>query len=379
MQAESSYGWLVARDRRARADIESYLEVVYDPGTPWAGLPPGPPGFLELDTWLLVTRYVSNPRPAFTRLPFDYRLVPSPIRAAGLAVLDRLHASEAAAGFPQWPFERRLDDLRASVWARAASRAGRELEVPTYPAGRPGAVILTHDIDSRRELAGVLELRKLERRFELTASFGFIPEVSWPDRDLIDELIVEGCEVYCHDERHDGKLPYKNVRTIANVFERFFDSHAYTRDIVRGFRSGQLLMTPVLLRVLRDWFEYDLSLPDTERGGPYGSTAGCATVYPFLIDGLLEIPLTLPQDFYLANVERYDASRMQAVWRQKLDAVLACGGVAVVNTHPIWTTPQRPGVWASYEGLLEAIVASNAWATTPSQLRAWLLGRRDDG
>jgi len=377
MQAESVYGWLVAPDPVARAQIEAYLEVVQPPGDLWPGLPPGPRGLAELDTWVLVTRYVSNPRPAFTKLPFDYRRVPSPIRAAGLAVLDRLHASQTAAAFPRWPLERRLDDLRASVWASAASRAGRGLEVPTYPAGRPGAVLLTHDIDSRRELAGVLTLRELERRFGLTASFGFIPEVSWPDRDLFDGLIAEGCEVYCHDERHDGKLPYKGVRTIANVFERFFESHAYARDLVRGFRSGQLLMTPVLLEVLRDWFEYDLSLPDTERGGPYGSTAGCATVYPFLIDGLLEIPLTLPQDFYLANVERYDASRMQAVWKHKLDAVLSCGGVAVVNTHPSWTTPQRPGMWASYEGLLEAIAASNAWATTPSQLRAWLLGRRD--
>jgi hypothetical protein len=136
-------------------------------------------------------------------------------------------------------------------------------------------------------------------------------------------------------------------------------------------------MTSGLLGSLADWFEYDLSLPDTERGGPYGSGAGCATVYPFLVDGLLEIPLTMPQDFFLLNVEHYDSDRMLSVWRAKLEAVLSRGGVAVVNTHPVWTNPKRAGAWAAYGGLLETIVSADAWVTTPSRLRGWLLSCRD--
>jgi len=145
---------------------------------------------------------------------------------------------------------------------------------------------------------------------------------------------------------------------------------------VRGFRSGQLLMTSQLLGVVGEFFDYDLSLPDSERGGPYGSGAGCASVYPFLVDDLLEIPLTLPQDFFLANVERLDSAAILSVWRAKLESVLARGGVAVLNTHPVWTNPKRPAVWSAYEGLLEAVAASNAWVPTPSSLREWLLERR---
>jgi hypothetical protein len=376
-RAESSYGWLVAPDPASRARLEAEIEALYLARDPVPGLPDRPRGFSALETELLVARYVSNPRPAFTRLPFDYRRVPSPIRAAGLALLDRMHAGTVAVGFPQWPFEWRLDDLRASLFESAAARAGLKLGAPTYPGGRTGVVLLTHDIDSRGEISAIGEIRALERRFGLPSSFGFIPQISWPERPVIDGLIEDGCEIYCHDERHDGKLPYKSVTDIRAAFEHFFETNAYARPVIRGFRSGQLLMTPELLGVLGEWFTYDLSLPDTERGGPYGATAGCASVYPFLVDGLLEIPLTLPQDFYLANVERYDVVRMLSVWRDKLEAVLARGGVTVVNTHPVWTAPSHPRVWMAYQGLLESVVGTNSWVTTPSMLRGWLAEQRD--
>ena len=377
MRAESSYGWLVAPDPTARARLEAELEAIYVARGPVPGLPEGSATLAELETHLLVARYVSNPRPVYSRLPFDYRLVPGPIRGAGLALLGRLHAGETAVAFPSWPLEQRFDALRASLWTEAAGRSHVKLESPSYPGGRRGAVLLTHDIDSRHDLGGIADLRVLERRFGLTSSFGFIPGISWPDRPTFDGLLADGYEIYCHDIRHDGKLPYKSASAIRGSFERFFEANAYARPSVRGFRSGQLLMSSELLRVLADWFEYDLSLPDTERGGPYGSVAGCASVYPFTIDGLLEIPLTMPQDFFLANVERYDSEKMVSVWRDKLEAVLSDGGVAVVNTHPVWTTPKRPGNWTAYEGLLATIAQANAWVTTPSSLRAWLFGRRE--
>ncbi len=209
------------------------------------------------------------------------------------------------------------------------------------------------------------------------SSVGFIPEISWPEHHVIDELRADGCEVYCHDIRHNGKLPFSKVPAMRSSFELFFERNAYALGVVRGFRFGQLLMTAALLGVVGEFFDYDLSLPDSERGGPYGSNAGCATVYPFLADDLLEIPLTLPQDFYLANVERLDSAATRSVWRAKLDSVLTRGGVAVINTHPVWTNPGNTAVWSAYEGLLETIATTNAWVTAPSSLRAWLLDRRN--
>ena len=376
MRTESSYGWLVAADPVRRARLAADVDRLFEAGGPAPGLPAGPRGFVDFETEMLVGRYVSSPRPLFARLPFDYRLVPSPVRVVGLAMLDRLHGAGTVADYPAWPLEPRLDDFRSGLWAEAAARAGISLTAPSYREGHRGAVMLTHDIDSRPDIGGIEGIRRLERGYDLPSSVGFIPEISWPDQEVIEGLIHDGCEVYCHDIRHDGKLAYKSASAVRSDFDRFLDEHEAARPLLRGFRSGQLLMTSGLLGSLENWFEYDLSLPDTERGGPYGARAGCATVYPFLVGGLLEFPLTMPQDFYLINVEHCDSAQMLSVWRDKLESVLSRGGVAVVNTHPVWTNPKHAGVWAAYDGLLATIASSDAWVTTPSRLREWLLGRR---
>jgi hypothetical protein len=374
MKVDSSFGWLRAPDPESRGRVSVALDRDL-PSLDWSlGSLSAPASLFALEA-AIVARYVSSPRPAFSRLPFDYRLVPPLIRSAGLAFLERLHSGSAAGAFPAWPLETQLDDLRGNLWAKAAAAVGVELEPPAYPGGRQAAVILTHDIDSRADIAGIDDLRTLERNSGMVSSFGFIPKVSWPAKEVLDRLAADGCEVYCHDIGHDGKLPYISLGAVRTAFERFFAPDG-RRDLVRGFRSGQLLMSPELLQVLGEFFDYDMSLPDTERGGPYGSTAGCATVYPFTIDGLLELPLTMPQDFYLANVERYDAEAMLRLWRDKLDAIVARGGVVVVNTHPIWTNPGRTACWTAYQLLLQAIAESDVWVTTPSAMRKWLFDRR---
>ena len=373
---DSSYGWLVAPEPALRARLADEADRVYLARAHGSGPLDGRRGLAELEAEVMVDRYLSGPQPLYSRLPFDYRLVPSPIRAAGLIVLERMHRDRDVEPFPRWPQEWRLDDLRATVWSDAASRLAERLEAPIYPDGHRGAVLLTHDIDSRADIEGVAALRTLERECGLPSSFGFIPRISWPDRRVVDALIDDGCEIYCHDIRHDAKLPYQQLDAMRAAFERFFDANEYARSLLRGFRSGQLLMTPGLLALVGTLFSYDLSLPDSEHGGPYGAHAGCATVHPFLVDGLLEIPLTLPQDFYLENVERYDGQQALSLWRRKLDAVLTRGGVAVLNTHPVWTNPRRPDMWAAYLGLIQTIASADAWVTTPSSLYRWLLDRR---
>jgi hypothetical protein len=238
-------------------------------------------------------------------------------------------------------------------------------------------VLLTHDIDSRADIERIPALRKLERSFGLTASVGFVPNASWPDRKVVEDLVAEGCEVYCHDIAHDGKLPYISDEARRAAFDRFFSKNDWARPLLRGFRSGQLLMSAPLLGLIEELFDYDLSFPDTEHGGPYGPTAGCATVLPYAIGRLLEVPLTIPQDFYLEHVERLDGDAMAAAWKAKLAYVVERGGVAVVNTHPVWINPKRPAAWNAYTALLREVAAADVWVTTGAALRDWLWERRD--
>ncbi len=290
--------------------------------------------------------YAALPRPMFTRLPgpIDYRVVPMAVRTRALRWIARLTPARPAT-FPEWPIDRTLDEVRG-----------------TADAATPN-LLLTHDIDTRAELDAIPALRTLERGFDLPSSFGFVPDASWPSERVVRDLVDDGCEVYWHDIRHDGRLPFAGPDKIREAFDRVARSSPWAPELMRAFRSGQLLMSPDLLTVIAERFDIDLSIPDTERGGPYGGTAGCGTVRPFLIGDLLEIPLTLPQDVFLRHVHGLTAEQALALWEEKIGYIVGVGGVAVLNTHPMWVNPSRPDMWSAYASLL-------AWIGDQEDIRA---------
>ena len=71
MRTESTYGWLVAADADERATLSAEAERLFEIRGRTPGLPDGPQRFTDFEAEMLVGRYVSNPQPAFARLPFD--------------------------------------------------------------------------------------------------------------------------------------------------------------------------------------------------------------------------------------------------------------------------------------------------------------------
>ena len=266
-----------------------------------------------------------------------------------------------------------MDDASRAEWRGAAARAGVTLHDPSYE-GRAAAIIITHDIDTAADLSRIAAMRDLERSLGLASAFGFVPGTSWPTESRVRDLVADGCEVYWHDIKHDGRLPWLSKESIGGAFDRVAERSQWALDTMHAFRSGQLLMTEALLDVIAERFEVDMSLPDTERFGPYGSTAGCGTVIPFRTRGLLEIPLSMPQDVYLRNVHGLAPDDVIEVWTRKLAYIESVGGVAVLNVHPIWVNPENQAMWSAYERFLGFIAArSSLLATTPVAL-ARLIG-----
>ena len=81
--------------------------------------------------------------------------------------------------------------------------------------------------------------------------------------------------------------------------------------------------------------EYDASTFDTD---PFDfQPEGVATIFPFWKPGnsdqrgYIELPTTLPQDFYLFVLMK---EKNIDIWKRKLDWIAAKGGMALVNTHP---------------------------------------------
>jgi hypothetical protein len=312
--------------------------------------------------------------PLFARLPIPYRLVPLHVRTALLGAKYRLEARRVeGTAFPAWPIESSVDRQRASGWERATAEAGVPLERPAWPEGRRAAFLLTHDVDSRPELGLIAALRDAEHVRGLPSAVGFVPRISWPTQAYAEDMVANGAELYCHDIGHDGRLPTLSAAEAVGAFATVFEASPWAQRLMRGFRSGQLLMSPDLRTAVGETFDYDMSLPDTERGGAYGFSAGCATVFPFAIGPLLEIPLTLPQDVFLLQVHRLSPERALACWLRKIEYIVSVGGVAVLNVHPVWVNPSRQRMWDAYVRLLDAVAADERlWVTTPARLAQWL-------
>jgi hypothetical protein len=305
-------------------------------------------------------RYISQARPLFSRLPFDYRMVPLSLRTRVLRILNR------SAG----------DDVRSDLeYATTSPGAG----VLAY-AGRRAVLIITHDVDSRNELELIERIREHERAVDVVSAWGFVPRVSWPSETVARELVREGCEVYWHDISHNGRLPFLSPTAIRSAFDEVASKSPWALELMRAFRSGQLLASPDLIDAVAERFEIDMSIPDVERGGPYGDAAGCRTVHPFLLRGILEIPLTLPQDVFLRHVYGMSAEATLSTWQHKLNWIKRIGGVAVMNVHPIWIGDRHRDTLQAYMRFVtDAAADDELLVTTPTRLRDLLMPERLPG
>ena len=322
-----------------------------------SGGPPGLTGPFQLERPAVTAaaeRYIGQPRPLFTKVPVPYRIVPLPVRTRLLRQMAARRPPHS--GFPDWPVERSLDLGQPH---------------PSY-AGRQAVLLITHDIDSHPELASIEAVRAMERGLGLVSSFGFVPKISWPAEDTARGLIDEGCDVYVHDIAHNGRLPFLSPSQIRAALTEVFDRSPWAGEVMHTFRTGQLLASPALFSVLAERFAIDMSIPDTERDGPYGGNAGCGTVLPFRFHGLLEIPVTMPQEVFLRQVYGLSADESLGIWRDKLAYIKQVGGVASLNVHPVWL--ERDAELARVLRTLFAELARDdeLLITTPSHLAVML-------
>jgi peptidoglycan/xylan/chitin deacetylase (PgdA/CDA1 family) len=293
-----------------------------------------------------------EPRPPLsTRLPFHYHRLPGPLRRALAAALVRRAPKRP---FPRLPFEPSVDALR---WARG--------ERVRWPHGKRAALLLTHDVDTRRGAALIPEFAALERALGLRSTF-FVCSHHYPlDYDALARLAAEGFEIASHGYNHDNRdafLPEAErearLRAIAGSLGG--------RVPLAGFRSASLGRTPALYASLARHFAWDSSIPDVDLEGE----GGCATVLPFRIGSLVEIPITLPIESSLL----YRGTRPAEIferWSEKLDWIRRVGGVANAVLH---TEPHLGGhreLRSLYADWL-ASLAGDAWVTTPSELLAHL-------
>lgn len=329
--------------------------------------------FWSWEDFLQHERYLKRARPLFTRLPFPYFWIPPAVRNFLLRCLAASRGNRAAAPgdetrFPAWPVEPSLDSLRRVIWTAAAGLAGVELDPAPYPGKRRLVCLLTHDVDTGAGLDAIEPIRRVERRLGVPSAWSFVSKRYRTPDPVLHRLIEEGCEVVSHGYLHDGRLPYLNPAAMRRRLGHLFEVHPWLRTHVHGVRSGQTLRSNELLSVMAESFDYDSTFPDTERDGPYGAASGCCTVFPFRTAArIVEIPLTIPQDFYLLFVHRTGLPGLLAAWQQKLDYIAGLQGCAGLILHPEHVL-HDPDLLATYERFLEYLLKFDAWVATPFEL-----------
>jgi len=341
-------------DQRSRAAVSREHGTVVFHFDPWA----------TADR-IAAERYLVPHRPLYARLPGFVRELPGPLRLAGQHVvipLQQWRYRDPAEPFPRFPREDALELLRLLV----QSSVGAPRTAP-WPDGRP-VVVLTHDVDTGEGQACIDRIAAEEHRRGLRSAWYVVGDRYPLDHDRLDDLRAAGHEIGLHGARHDGHLAFLPRHRIARRLDRCGD--VVHRHGIEGFRSPALLMTDTLVAELRGRFAYDSSVPDCDVRAVAGPRRGCASVFPVWRDGLLQLPLTLPLDDRLLLLGRSPDALFET-WRDKLDWVLAVGGLAVVTTHAEPHLGGDEGVLAAYSRLLDHVRERDAMVLLPRQAARW--------
>lgn len=290
-----------------------------------------------------------------------YRVRPVMPRKVQLYLRRRFVAVQGRATFPRWPVEDSLHDLYAWLAATLADLAGRPVPfLDLWPGGRSCALVLTHDVETVAGYRDLEVLRGPERELGYRSSWNFVPERYRVDDATVRRLHDEDCEIGVHGLRHDGldlasaRLLEKRLPAIRAAARRW--------DAV-GFRSPGTQRRWELMPRLG--FEYDSSYSDTDPYEP--QPGGCCTYLPFFNNGLVELPITIPQDHTIYSILR--ASRPD-IWLHKAKLLRERHGMVLALTHPDYA--RDAAVAGGYRELLEQFHGDDSvWHALPREVAAW--------
>ena len=252
------------------------------------------------------------------------------------------HQHQGVASFPAWPVEDGLHRLYDWLFDLLAGLAGEQVPaIDIWPDGFAWALVLTHDVETQQGVDDMELLRGDERRLGFRSSWNFVPERYDVDAGLVARTKADGCEVGVHGLRHDGR-DLASRRHLARRLPAI-RRYATTWGAV-GFRSPATQRAWSLMPRLG--FEYDASYTDTDPYEP--QPGGCCTYYPFFIDDLVELPITVPQDHTLFEILLETDT---GTWRRKVAALRERGGLALVLAHPDYA--RNPHMAREWRALLE--------------------------
>jgi hypothetical protein len=233
-----------------------------------------------------------------------------------------------------------------------------------WPEGKQACAIMTHDVETSQGRDFCDALMDVDDSFGVKASFQVVPESRYKvPASYVTNIVQRGFEVNVQDLNHDGRL-----------FDDYAEFQRRTRAIneyaglykARGFRSAILYRNVDWLNLLQ--FEYDMSIPNVAHLDP--QQGGCCTIFPYFIGGILEIPVTMTQDYTLFHILR---DHTLDLWREQSSRIMARHGVLNFIIHPDYLAQDKE--MRIYKELLAYLVdlraKSGLWTPLPCELSQW--------
>jgi hypothetical protein len=273
--------------------------------------------------------------------------------------------------FPRWPVEPALIEFSRRLFLLFEDVACTQIPwIAPWPNGSAWALVLTHDVETRLGYEHLHVMRAIELAANRRSSWNFVPSRYEPRTryevtdTVVDALVGTGFEVGVHGLKHDGR----DVASLQMLAERGPKMREYAaRWNAVGFRSPATHRDWNLMPMLG--FEYDSSYTDTDPFEP--QRGGCCSWLPYFNRGLVELPITLPQDHTLFTILGHTD---ETAWVHKTETIRRQGGMALMLTHPDYMIdPDRAAAYARY---LDTFAHdANVWHALPREVSAWWRSR----
>lgn len=316
---------------------------------------------------LVYEKYYPKKRPLHSKLPFDYTKVPIFIRNS---IFNLLVKSKPDPKWPNWPIEKSVELMRYLYIKSISIKLRKKIPyVSFWPQKKQFAAVITHDCDTESSFKNIDKIRDIEKRYNIKSCWNILSNKYKIDKSMLKGLKKEGCEIGLHGYNHDNKLPFlkkekiiKRINSASELIQEFD---------MRGFRSPSLLRNKEFLELLSDYFAYDSSTCDTDIMSPVAMRSGTCTVFPFFINNMVEIPITMPQDYRLIRLNK-TKNQIFEIWKNKIDFLRQVNGVVVLLTHPDSHIFGNDKYLEVYEKTLRYLTSfKEGWFTIPQEVGKW--------
>lgn len=323
--------------------------------------------FDKIVDYVIYEHYYKQKRPLHSKLPFDYTKIPVKVRNLLFGAFVNIQKDP---GWPNWPIEKSVEFVRYLYIKSIALRLKKRIPyVSFWPYNKKFAISITHDCDTSSSFKNMEKIREIERKYGIKSCWNILSNKYSIDKKILKKLRRDGCEIGLHGYNHDNKTPFLKKEL---MIKRFANASEIIKEFgIKGFRSESLLRNHKFLEFLSDYFEYDSSTCDTDIMSPVAKRCGSCTVFPFFIRNMVEIPITLPQDYRLMRLKK-TKQQMLDIWKNKIDFIRHVNGAAVLLTHPDTHIFGNERYLDVYERIVKHLASfDGSWIATTNDISSW--------